>query len=354
VSNFASNVLDYCGLNRLNPVTPRRLLLATPNVRVLVVDDFKPIRGLICSKLRNNPQLQVVWQASDGLEAVQKAEELQPELILLDLSLPRLNGIQAALRIRKFSRLSKIIFVTQETSVEVMEEALRIGAKGYIVKTDIAHELLPGIAAVLSGTTFISSHLAHSAKTIVRVVHRSTGINPHVAAFYRDDAALVVGLSRCINDALDAGRAVIAIIAESRRVDLLRSLRAHDNEVETNIKQGRLVVMDVADVCATFGMNDQPDGTQFTSAAHSLIDSVRTKSQVDNPRVVTCGECPSTLIAAGKVGTAIQLEKLWNEFSNSVGDIALHCAYLSDQFQSKETSHIFGSICEQHAAVLGC
>jgi hypothetical protein len=115
-----------------------------------------------------------------------------------------------------------------------------------------------------------------------------------------------------------------------------------------------LIVMDVADACATFGMNDQPDGTRFTSAARSLIDSVATKSQVDNPRVVACGECPSTLIAAGKVGAAIQLEKLWNDFSDSVGDIALHCAYLSNQFDTKETAHIFGSICEQHAAILGC
>src|SRR3954447_18618563 len=100
--------------------------MPSPCVRVLVVDDFEPIRNFVCLKLQNNPQLQVVWQASDGLEAVQKAEELQPELILLDLSLPRLNGIQAALRIRMLSPLSKIIFVTQESSVEVMEEALRM------------------------------------------------------------------------------------------------------------------------------------------------------------------------------------------------------------------------------------
>src|SRR3954471_2462571 len=126
---------------------PEGTPLAAPCVRILVVDDFEPIRSFVCSKLQNEPQLRVVCQVSNGLEAVQKAQELQPELILLDLSLPRLNGMEVARRIRNLSPLSRIIIVTQETSVEIMAEALRIGAKGYIVKTDIVQELLPGVAA---------------------------------------------------------------------------------------------------------------------------------------------------------------------------------------------------------------
>src|SRR3954452_18099837 len=128
-------------------------------VRVLVVDDFEPIRNLVCLKLQDDPQLQVVWQASDGLEAVQKTEELQPELILLDISLPNLNGLEAARRIRRLSPSSKIVFVSQESSTHVIEEALRIGAKGYIVKADVTRELLPGVAAILRGHVFISSHM---------------------------------------------------------------------------------------------------------------------------------------------------------------------------------------------------
>ena len=325
-------------------------------MRVLVVDDFEPIRDLVCSKLQTEPQLQVVCQVSNGLEAVQKAEELQPDLILLDLSLPGLNGTEAARRIRSLSPLSKIVFVTQETSLEVMEDALRIGAKGYIVKTDIVHELLPGVAAVLSGAMFISSHLAHSAK-MSGVIHRLAHINPHVAAFYRDDEALVDGLSHCISDALDAGRAVIAFVTEPHRVGLLRSLMAHGSEIDTNIKEGRLIVMDVTEACATFGMNDRSDFTRFNAAARSLVDSVANRSKAENPRVVACGECPSTLIAAGEGRAAIQLEQFWNDISDSFGDVALYCAYLWNQFEieeTAETAHIFRSICEQHSVVLGC
>src|ERR1700720_1700779 len=103
-------------------------------VRVLIVDDFDPWRGFLFEQLRQRPNIRVIDQASDGLEAVQKAEELQPDLILLDISLPALNGIEAARRIRKLSPQSKILFVSQESSADVIEEALSLGAMGYVIK----------------------------------------------------------------------------------------------------------------------------------------------------------------------------------------------------------------------------
>ena len=82
-------------------------------VRVLVVEDFEPFRTRVCSKLRKRPELLVVGEVSDGIEAVRKAEELQPDLILLDIGLPSLDGIEAARRIRTLSIKSKIVFVSQ-------------------------------------------------------------------------------------------------------------------------------------------------------------------------------------------------------------------------------------------------
>ena len=100
--------------------------------------------------------MQIVGEASDGLEAVQKAEELQPDLILLDIGLPTLGGIEAARRIRELSPQSRILFVSQETSVHVVQAALAEGAKGYVVKTDLRRELLTAVDAVLRGEQFVS------------------------------------------------------------------------------------------------------------------------------------------------------------------------------------------------------
>ena len=127
------------------------------SIRILVVEDFASFRQLIRSTLGKNPGLQVICEVLDGPEAVHKAEELKPDLILLDIGLPTLNGIEAARQIRKLAPESKIIFLSQESSAEVVEEALRLGAWGYVLKTRAGSDLLPAVEAVLSGKRFVSS-----------------------------------------------------------------------------------------------------------------------------------------------------------------------------------------------------
>jgi DNA-binding NarL/FixJ family response regulator len=126
------------------------------------VDDFDPWRGFIFEQLRRCPNIRVIDQASDGLEAVQKAEELQPDLILLDISLPSLNGIAAAREIRKRASNSKILFVSASSDADIVESALSAGGHGYVLKWDAATSLLPGIEAVLLGKQFLSHGLIES------------------------------------------------------------------------------------------------------------------------------------------------------------------------------------------------
>jgi DNA-binding NarL/FixJ family response regulator len=108
--------------------------------------------------LASMPDLRVIGEVSDGLDAVHKSAERQPDLILLDIGLPRLNGIEAARRIRKLVfPEAKIIFLAQESSFDVLQEALSLGARGYVVKTMAESELLTAVETVLSGRTFVSN-----------------------------------------------------------------------------------------------------------------------------------------------------------------------------------------------------
>jgi DNA-binding NarL/FixJ family response regulator len=126
-------------------------------IRVLVVDDYEPFRQFVIVTLKQRPLLQIVGQVSDGQEAVQKAEELKPDLILLDIGLPTLNGIAAAREIRKLTPTSKIIFVTQEFCNEMVQAAHDLGARGYVLKADAGSKLLAAVDAVLEGRLFFSS-----------------------------------------------------------------------------------------------------------------------------------------------------------------------------------------------------
>jgi DNA-binding NarL/FixJ family response regulator len=129
------------------------------SVRVLVVDDCEPFRRFICSTLRTRPELQIVGEVSDGLEAVQKMKELRPDLIAIDIGLPSLNGIEVARHIRKLSPESKLLFVSQESCTDVVQEAFRLGAQGYVAKTMAGVDLLPAVEAVCHGRRFVSAGL---------------------------------------------------------------------------------------------------------------------------------------------------------------------------------------------------
>ena len=105
----------------------------------------------VCSMLQTCPELRVVAEAGDGLEAVQKARELKPDLIMLDIGLPKLNGLEAANRIRQVASDAKIIFLTSNRDKDVVRAALNTGARGYVLKTDAGRELLTAWQGSLAG-----------------------------------------------------------------------------------------------------------------------------------------------------------------------------------------------------------
>jgi DNA-binding NarL/FixJ family response regulator len=123
------------------------------------VDDFDPWRNFVIEHLRQQPNVLIIGFASDGLEAVKKAQELQPDLILLDIGLPKLDGIAAAGQIRKLAPKSKMLFVSSDAEPASVRAAFHAGGGGYVLKTDATIALLPGMEAVLLGKRFVSPSL---------------------------------------------------------------------------------------------------------------------------------------------------------------------------------------------------
>jgi DNA-binding NarL/FixJ family response regulator len=119
--------------------------------RILLVDDFVPWHRTVTLLLQKNAALQVISAATNGLEAVTKAQELQPDLVLLDIGLPGMTGIEAASRILAVSPGSKIIFLTENDCEMIQEKALSTGACGYVLKSSAMYQLLPAVEAALEG-----------------------------------------------------------------------------------------------------------------------------------------------------------------------------------------------------------
>jgi DNA-binding NarL/FixJ family response regulator len=150
----AQQFFQYESLRRI-----RRLGMSVTHV--LVVDDFVPWHRFVSRLFDSESDLQISSVAIDGLDAVQKAKELQPELILMDLSLPGMNGIAATRQILVYSPRSKVLFVSEHRDSEVIQAAFEAGACGYVLKSDANSDLILGIRTILLGQPFVSRSLTN-------------------------------------------------------------------------------------------------------------------------------------------------------------------------------------------------
>jgi DNA-binding NarL/FixJ family response regulator len=341
--------------------------MATSSIRALVVDDFEPFRRFICSTLEQIPDLQVIGEAFDGLEAVQKTQELKPDLILLDMGLPTLNGIEAANRIRQVAPDVAIIFLTQNRDKDVVRAALSTGARGYVVKSDAGSELLRAVEAVLHGKKFVSASLSDSDLSDPKDEHAADhphGKEPieplppekvasrHEIAFYPDDAAFVEGFARVTEAALKVGNAVILIATGPHRADIVQRLRADAVDVDVALKKGSYIPLDAVETLATLMVNDLPDPVRCAKVVGDLIMRATQGAMGEHSRVVICGECAPTLLALGNVEAAIRLEHLWGKVTKTYRADTL-CGYLWSDCPQEERGPIFERICAEHTVVHG-
>ena len=321
--------------------------MATATIRVLVVDDHEPWRRFVSSTLRKERELQIIGSVSDGLEAVEQSQQLQPDLIVLDIGLPTLNGIEAARMIRDVSPTSKILFVSENRSRDLVEEALRTGASGYVVKSDAVGDLMPAVKAILQGKLFVSASLTGRDSSALRDDHAAAG---HEVAFYADDGCVVDGFARFIESALKIGNAVIVVVTEAHRASLLSRLEADGVNVPAAIEQGSYIPVEAADVLSRLTVNDTPDPVRCAKVIGDLIVGAAKGVKGDHGRVAVCGEIAPTLLSKGNADGAIKLEHLWDEITRDYNVHTL-CGYLSSAFPDKENSRIFERICAEHSTV---
>jgi len=132
-------------------------------LRILLVDDHPVVRAGLRTLLGGRSEWEVVGEASDGVEAVEKASKLQPDVVVLDITMPKMNGIEACRIIQQKAPGREVLFVTQHDSPQMMREALAAGARGYVVKSNLARDLVEAVEAVSQHREFTA--LAQNPRT---------------------------------------------------------------------------------------------------------------------------------------------------------------------------------------------
>jgi len=333
-------------------------------IRILIAEDHPLFRRFLASTVQSRPGLQVVCEVPDGLAAVQKVRELEPELILLDIGLPGQNGIEAARQIRNLSPQSKILFVTQESSADFVHAALEAGAWGYVTKTDAGHELLPALEALLRGQMYMSKSVAEhgftktatsgfdhaEAPTAISGSEATERPRWHEVGFFSDNDALLGSFADFLAAALKSGNAGIVITTELHRNKLLSRLESLGLDMSAAIRQGRYVALDTEETLSRYMVNDRPDDALFFRAADDLITKTAQAVDGERTRVVACGECAPLLWERGNVEEAIRLERLWDEIARSHG-VQVLCGYQLAPFEDENGRDTFDRICAEHSAV---
>lgn len=321
------------------------------SLRILVVDDFEPWRRFVSSTFQKQKDLEILLEVSDGLEAVYRGEDLRPDLVVLDIGLPTLNGIKAGRRIREVSPNSKILFLSEQNSPDIAEAALEAGGAGYVVKSDAGRELLAAVTAVREGKRYISNRLVGQVFFATPDDDTSQDVSRHELQIYPNDASFLEGFATFIAGGLNTGNAVIVIATETHRQGLFQKLQTEGFDLDAVIRSGSYTSIDVYEALSAFMPNDQPDPARLGQAVSRFVKTASKGPAGATRRVTACGECAPLLWTEGKLDAALRMEELWDEACHKYG-LSTLCGYLSRALGGEKGHHIFQKISSLHATAV--
>ena len=319
-------------------------------IRILVVDDFDPWRRFVSSTFQQRKDLQILLEVSDGPEAIYGSEDLRPDLVVLDIGLPTLDGIKVAQRIREVSPASKILFLSEEHSPDVAEAALQAGGAGYVVKSDAGRELLAAVKAVSEGKRYISTRLVGQFFPTTPN-DASEDFSRHELQIYPNDASFLDGFAKFIASGLNAGDAVVVVATETHRQGLSQKLQTRGFDLDALIRSSGYISTDVYKTLSTFMRYDQPDPARLEDVLSRLVETASKARTGATRRVNACGECAPLLWTQGKLDVALRVEELWDEASLKHGLNTL-CGYLSGTLEGEKGHQKFQEISSIHSAVI--
>jgi DNA-binding NarL/FixJ family response regulator len=317
--------------------------------RVLLVDDHEPWRRRLSSELqKSSPRWQIIGEAADGLEAIEKARVLRPDLILLDIGMPSVNGIQAAKQILAGNPKARILFMSEHRSSDIVEAALATGASGYLVKSEASAELMHAMSASVFGWPFLSPSLAREGISERKDPQARKGAR-HLAGFYHDETSMFDDYAMFGEGVMKAGTTLIVVAIEPHHDAMQQRLVAQGVDLERAIGERRYLPIDVAEFLSMFMRGTLPDDALFRAAVTSVLEEATRTPDGGRRHVALWGEGAPTLWRQGFADAAVRVEQLWDELATQYGVDTL-CGYCGRSFTPHDEP-IFQQIGAVHSTI---
>jgi DNA-binding NarL/FixJ family response regulator len=308
--------------------------------RILIVDDFEPWRRHLRATLATQPECQIVGEAADGHQAVRKCEELKPDLVLLDINIPGINGIKAATRIFDVAPKAKILFLSAARDPATIRASLNAGAQGYILKANVASDLIPAIGGIRHGNCLFRAG-----------VDKPAIFSAHAVHFYRDDETLCDNLSEFLHAAFSEFASAIVIATKAHHAALNKRLQTQGIDPHIAAIGDRYTALDASEMLGRFMDNRRPNLDGFESIMGPLLRHAKAASGNPEGRVAVFGEMVGLLWDDRNFEAAIQLERSWNDLATS-HHLDLLCAYPAGSFQALDMRGPYSDLCALHSTVI--
>jgi DNA-binding NarL/FixJ family response regulator len=317
------------------------------NYSVLVVDDYEPWRRRVAAELEKSGRWRVVSECADGGDAVHEASARKPDVVILDIGLKTMNGVEAARRIIAADPNARILFLTGQHSPDVAEVALATGARGYLLKPEAGGALLRAVEAVFAGARYISPGLppeVAAASTPPARRHR------HNAVFRQDAAGIVDEYARFAEKALARGRPFVIVAPRTSLESVHAHLEARGVSIDRAIDTNRYQAFDVHPELTRLMPGGRYDRERFRQSAEALLADA-TRRGPEGECASVCGEIAPQLWREGRGDVAIDVERLWDEAVTAAGADLL-CAYCVDKTRLADGAYsVFREICGAHETV---